>query len=72
MMTQVAGEAQGWISQWGLWICGAFEGVTKLMPSAKADSVPSIFVFPGTYVPGYRMPSLRDWSMVIPLDWITR
>jgi hypothetical protein len=41
------------------------EAVTKLVPSAEADSVLPPCV-PGTNVPGFLMPSLRDCDLVSP------
>ena len=42
------------------------ESVTKLVPSAKADSIRPTFGVPGTAVPGYHMPPLRGWGGVSP------
>jgi hypothetical protein len=40
--------------------------LTRLVPSAKADSGLFHFRFPGTAVPGFLMPPLRGWSSVCP------
>ena len=41
-----------------------FEAVTKLVPSAKADSVASTSDYPD-YVPGFHIPPLRGWSLFV-------